>query len=195
MIEKPSLYDSVSTNEKYPQLNAGGFVGIIKRYDYFPDRNYIRIGIDIAEGQFKDYFETRKNKDNSWCYDANVYLSLKDTEGAIKSFKSNITAIERSNPDYEWDWDERSLFRKKVGIVIGLKEYMASDGTIKTKPYIKWLRSVDAIKSGNFKVPELEKLADETTSAVNSFMKLGNTVKDAYNKNVDFEIDEDDLPF
>jgi hypothetical protein len=194
MIEKPSLYDSVETNERYPKITAGGFVGIIKRYDYIPNKNYIRLGIDIAEGQFKDYFENRKNKDGSWCYDANVYLSLKDTEGAIKSFKSNITAIERSNPDYEWDWNEKSLFRKKVGIIVGLKEYATNDGTIKTKPYIKWLRSVDAIRNGDFKVPELEKLADETTSAVNSFMALGNSVKNAKNS-VEFDIDEDDLPF
>ena len=96
MIKKPENYDNVFVSKT---LDAGGFILKIVKTEYVPSKEYVMLYLDIAEGPFKDYFAS-KQFDGKWSKDAIKYLSLKNTDGAIKAFKADITAIENSNENY-----------------------------------------------------------------------------------------------
>ena len=84
-------------------------------------------------------------------------------EKALPFFKAFITAVEESNSGYRFDDNEETLKGKLVGLVIGQEEYRKLDGTIGKRWYINQVRSIQAIKSGKFAVPEFKKLKDEST--------------------------------
>ena len=74
-------------------------------------------------------------------------------------FKAFKTALEKSNPGYTFREDDlQDMRRKYIGVVIGMEEYIAKDGTVKTRPTVRQTRSVDSIRNGDFKVPELKTL-------------------------------------
>ncbi len=39
-------------------------------------------------------------------------------------FKGMISCIEKSNEGYEWNWDEKTLKGKKIGVLFGREQYM-----------------------------------------------------------------------
>ena len=59
------------------------------------------------------------NSQNFW--GGNFFRSYK--ESTIGFFKGFITAIEKSNPAYRWDWNEQGLKGKLIGIVLQEEEY------------------------------------------------------------------------
>lgn len=191
MIKKPANYDNVAFKQT---LEAGGYILKIVKTEYVPTKEYVMLYLDIAEGPYKDYF-SRNQFNGKWSLDAVKYLTLKDTDGAIKSLKADITAIERSN-NFTWDWEEKSLLNKKVGGVFGKVQYQAKDGTLKFRVKLDRLRSIESIVTGDFTIPEpkfLEVTGEagnvdylESTRAIASFMAKENST---------FEISEDDLPF
>lgn len=197
MIKKPENYDNVVVKQPF---EVGGYVTEIVKTEYVPNKEYVMLYLDIAEGPFKGYFKNRQY-DNKWSKDAVKYLSLKNTDGAIKAFKADMTSIENSNAGYTWNWDEKSLEGKRVGAVFGKVQYQANDGTLKFRVRLKQFRSVNKILAGDFTVPEPEFLdlgeAGATDylndmKAISSFLEKNPTPP---NFNNDFDISDDDLPF
>jgi hypothetical protein len=187
VIKKPENYDNVGIKQV---LEAGGYVLKIVKTEYVPSKEYVRLFVDIAEGPFANYFANR-TYNGEWSLDAIKYLSLKNTEGAIKALKSDVTAIENSN-NFTWDWEEKSLVGKLVGGVFGKIQYQANDGTLKFKVKLDRLRSVDKIRSGDFIVPE-PKLLDLSETGSADYLESMRAVASFEAKN--FDVDEDDLPF
>ena len=190
MIKKPENYDNININQ---QLEPGGYILKIVNAEYVPNKDYVILNLDICEGHMKDYF-SKKVYNGRWNANAVKYLSLKNSDGAIKSLKSDITAIERSN-NIVFDWNEKSLIGKKVGGVFGKVQYQANDGTLKFNVKLKRLRSIESIVTGDYEIPEPEYLnlsevgsSDylESTRAVASFLEK--------EKN-EIYISDDDLPF
>jgi hypothetical protein len=192
VINKPEMYDNVDVKQT---LEAGGYVLKIVNAEYVPTKDYVVLHLDIAEGPFKDYFK-KKEYNGKWSLDAVKYLSLKNTEGAVKALKSDITSIERSN-NITFDWNEKSLINKKVGGIFGKVQYQANDGTLKFRVKLKRLRSVEAIVTGDFEVPAPEYL-DLTETGNTDYLNSMREVASSTNKvkeNDDFFISDDDLPF
>lgn len=172
-MNKPENFDSepAATGE-YKSLPAGGYVCKIlgaKVEQSQSGKEMLVMRIDIAEGEYKDYFsqaweeKVQVNKDAKWgC----IYRQL--TEGdSTKFFKGMLSAIEKSNPGYQWDWKESGLKGKLVGAIFGEEEFESNkDGSIKKSCKIKWLRSVESIRSGDFKIPEVKRI---NTSAASAF--------------------------
>ena len=61
-------------------------------------------------------------------------------------FKGLITAIERSNPGFIWNWDENSLKGKLFGGVFGREEYMGTDGKPRWSCKVRFVRSVEGVE-------------------------------------------------
>ncbi len=115
--------------------------------------------IDIAEGSEAGYYRAANEKfGGEW---RGIYRQgTTDANGGCNPwFKGMITAIEESNNGFVFDFDERSLIGLSCGGVFGEEEYVAKDGSVKTITKIAQIRSVDAILSGDFKVPA-KKLLD-----------------------------------
>ena len=172
-MDKPLNYDSeqAATGE-YKIFPAGGYVCKIlgaKVEQSQSGREMLVLRMDVAEGDYKNYFtqlweeKVQTNKDAKWgC----VYRQLTDGD-STKFFKGMIVAIEKSNPKYQWNWEESSLKNKLVGAIFGVEEFESNkDGSILKSSKIKWLRSVESIRKGDFTIPEIKRL---DMSAANAF--------------------------
>lgn len=177
-------WNEVDDLKEFEKLPAGGYICGITKVEDVADRQYLRIEYDIAEGEFKNYFRNLNESLGFWA--GNFIRSY--TVKAQGFFKAFLTAVEKSNHTFkviDFNNDERKLKRMYVGLVLGEEEYLNAKGEVKTRMYVAETRSTQAIKDGDFKVPEFKKL--KTTPPTNS--------KPA---EVDFEeigADDGDLPF
>ena len=122
-------------------------------------------------------------------------------------FKGFVSAVEASNKGYTFDFDEQTLVGKVVGLVLGDEEFLNQKGQVRTRTYVNAVRSVEAIKNGDYKVPELKKLdaskvttAATTTSSAPFVDPFADTpspapAKTEETKTVDEFFTDDDLPF
>ena len=72
--------------------------------------------------------------------------------------KGFTVAVEKSNSGYVWNFDEKSLKGKIVGLVLGEEEFVNSVGKLRTRTYVESVRSVDSIRKGDFTIPALKTL-------------------------------------
>ncbi len=185
-MRKPDGYDQTqAATGEFEILPAGGHICIIKQAKVdktSTEKEVIILVFDIYEGEFKDYYKRnfdRRKENNAEAKWQGTFRQL--TEGkSLPFFKGMIEAIEKSNPGFKWDWDETKLKGKVFGGVFGEEEYEGSDGKIHTSVKCRFVRTVEAVKSGKFTMPD-KKLA----SGSNSQQQGGFTPID----------EDDDFPF
>ena len=119
----------------------------------FPDK---KVTINLAPAELQ--------KDGAYL-DLPIALAILTLSGqlikndtALSFFKGFITAVEKSNPGYHWDWDEKKLIGKNVIAVFGDEEYEDKNGNIKIGTKLVEFRSLEAYKEGKITVPPLKKL-------------------------------------
>ena len=147
---------------------VGGFICVIKSVEDVPEKEYLRVGYDIAEAitpdqqEFVGMYEKRK-KERDFDYPSTI-VSYK--EQSLPFFKGFVTALEESNKGYKWDNDEQKFVGMQIGFVIGEEQYMGRDKNgapkVKVRTYVAERRSVQTIKDGDFIIPEFKKLEQET---------------------------------
>lgn len=177
----------------FPTLPAGGYICEIKGAQEGTTRNgaqMLVLMIDIAEGEQKGFYSKQYNADRAKGRDAKwrgmFYQLTTDREELTSGFfKGLITAIERSNPGYKWDWDESKLKGKKVGFVFREEEYLNQRGEVRTSVKATWPRDVEAIRQG-VEVPEIKRLANAPPAPSASFAPGGTGF---------VEVEDDSLPF
>lgn len=176
---KKQNWDKVEDAKEYAKPTPGGYICGITNVIDDEQKEYLKIEYDFAEGKFKNYWRELNKAKGFW--GGSFIRSYK--EKALPFFKGFKTAVEQSNPGYKFDEDNlAALKRKLIGLVLGEEEYQANDGSIKSRLYVAQILSADKIKSGNFKVPSLKKLAD--------------SVPQTSTPSSDFTpIDDGDLPF
>lgn len=151
-------WDSIEATGTRKRLGAGGYIAKLTMAQDFPEREYLRIEYDIADGEFSGY---GINSLERFGFNPLSFIrSYKPT--ATGMFKAFISAVEHSNrnffADVEHGFDERQLVGKLVGLVVGEEEYLKRDATIGTRYVVAAVCSVDDIKAGRFTVPEKKKL-------------------------------------
>jgi len=188
-MQKPQGYDEAQafTGEN-TALPAGGYIcKIVQANETLSNsgKNMLVLLLDIAEGEYKDYFKTqfdrvvKNNPDAKW---GGTYRQ--PTEGkSVNFFKGLVTSIEVSN-NFVWPWGskELNLKGKLLGGIFGREQYQHMSGDLRFFTRCQAVRSVSTIREGNFQVPE-DKLLTGVSAAPSS---TGSFV----------EIDDDgDLPF
>lgn len=168
-MKKISGYDKIQESGSFKRLGPGGYVVKLLDVADVPDKEYLKVSFDVCEGPNKDFFmnefksDTRENK--KWPNAGTFIRSYK--EKALPMLKGFTGAVERSNAGYTWDFDEKKLKGKIVGLVLGEEEFLNSTGKVRTRTYVAAVRSVDVIRDGKFEVPSLKKLdTTKTTTAV-----------------------------
>ena len=156
-------------------------------------KNTLKISIDIASGEYKDYFlkayETDTRVDRKWNNNAVRYLAYEGDNVAF--FKGFITTIENSNVGYTWDWDETKLKGKKVCGVFQYEEYEKQDGTRGIKVRLSKFRSLDKLK--DIEVSDSIKMLDGSYVSYDDYMERKEDKFADFKDSV--EINETDLPF
>ena len=181
-MKKPSNWNDVKAAGERVKLPAGGYEAKIinaKVVSYDGSNGSyerLEIAVDITAGEYKDYykqdFDSNTRDDKKWRGVARFYVPTDDgseKDEYTKSVLKSVTdALEGSNKDYHWDWDETSLKGLKVGILVRDKEYEV-DGKHGFSPEIFRFTDINRIKEGKFTVPKQKLLKESSgTSAAAS---------------------------
>ena len=185
--------------DDFKGLPIGAYECVIKdarlNHNEETGKNTLKISIDIASGEYKDYFlkayETDTRVDRKWNNNAIRYLAYEGDNVAY--FKGFIKVIENSNIGYVWDWDETKLKGKKLCGVFQYEQYEKRDGTKALKVRLNKFRSLD--KLGEIEVSDSVKMLDGTYKSYDDYMEfVENKANEIFGKDI-VEISNDQLPF
>lgn len=144
MIKKPEGYDSAEAAKigEFQTIQPGWYTATImtvKEGTTQSGSQFLEFYFDINNGEYARYYDKEyksqrpANGEKRWRGTVRYFLS----EKALPMLKGGITSIEESNPGFKWDWDEKSIKGKLVGVGIRREQYEATDGMLKfaTRPY------------------------------------------------------------
>lgn len=191
-IKRFSNYETTRSYSDYPQLPTGGYILRIMGAEVKQNSvgQYVQIGCDIAEGEYKDFFakeyRNQNGEDKKW--HCNYLLNVPNDDGTEKDgwtarrFKTVIEALESSNPGYHFDWDETKFKNKLIGGLFNLREYVGRDGKVHTAVNLAQLTDVQRIRDGKFTIPE-NKTINQTsgnrgTQSSTGFMSIPDGVEE-----------------
>ena len=197
MNKIPGYDESPAFTGESQALPAGKYICVIKGAKdtvSSTGRKQFVLLFDIAEGDYKGYYNNRYQQDAQrngtnakW---QGVFRQGYEGKG-LPYFHGMMTSIEESNAGYKWDWNENGLKGKRIGIVFGREQFRAQDGSLKwaTKPVA--VRSIEGLK--NAKVPEDKPLTDAAPSW--GVPSPAPTFENPQQGFYDIDGSEDDLPF
>jgi len=155
----------------FGNIPAGAYVCEIKSVTDVPDREYLLIEYDIAEGDYIGCFSERAERWDSWPSSGKMYWSYKQT--ALGMFKARIQAVERSNAGYTFNDDENTLVGKRVGLVLCEEEYRNNNGGISTR--IKADRAIPVEDAPKTAAPAVKRLKGEDGLQAGVFTEISDT--------------------
>lgn len=154
-------WNSVNEAQEYKRPGPGGYIIKIVSVEDVEEKEYLKIEYDIADGEFKNYYKDLYKSRGFW--GGSFIRSYKAK--ALPFFKAFKTSVEVTNKGFEFKNDPQSLVGKFCGAVFGEEEYEANDGSVKKRLYFHQARSGQAIRNGEFEVPELKKLAKRSNDS------------------------------
>ena len=175
MIKKPMNWDNVQEIGERKTLPLGAYVCKVKQVRV-QDNSYgsqLALLFDIAEGEHAGFynqdFTANTDPNKKWKGLLRVWLPKDDgsdkDELTKRIFKGFVTAFERSNPGYRWDWNENSLAGKTIGIMYRNEEwdYEGKHGWA-VRPF-KAI-SADTVREGNYTLPKDKPLSNGSSTTV-----------------------------
>mgnify|MGYP006891094408 FL=1 len=172
MISRPNNWDNVQAFRDRQKLPVGAYVCYIKQSVVQENScgNQLCVLFDISAGEYAGYyddgFKRDQRKDKKWKGVLRLWLPKEDgsdkdewTKSILKGF---IAAVEESNRGYKWDWNEKSLAKKEIGILFRNEEWEYEGKTgWATRPFRAI--SVDSVEDGSYTIPKDKPLKNEPT--------------------------------
>lgn len=196
MINKPRNWNEVKEFSDRPKLPLGAYVCKVKKVA-LQNNSYgdqLCILFDIAEGDwrnfYKEEFDSNTQANKKWKGVLRQWLPKDDgsekDEKTKRAFKSFISAFEKSNPGYQFNWDENSLIGKYFGVLYRNEEYSFDDKHgWAVRPYIAI--STDKARSGDYRLPEDKPLQNKVDDSYASYTEPTNYAL--------LEDDDSEIPF
>ena len=190
-------YDKIDVSER-KFLPVGGYVCVIKKAEVKTysgsngDFEKLEICFDIAEGDEKGFFtadyKSQTSEDKKWRGKKQLYVPLDDgsekDEWTQKALKRFTNAVEDSNKNYHWDWDETKLKGKLVGIIFQETEWEFK-GRTGWSAQPAFFTSAENIRTDKYKIPDKKPLKNKSSEAI---MKNPDIFVEA-------DISDEDMPF
>ena len=150
----------------FTRLPAGAYVCVIRDVKDFPDKEYLKVDYDIAEGEYAGYYDEIREGHIDWEWVGAYVKSYKPK--ALPMFKRFCSAVSKSNGNFVFDGgkvnaDESTLIGKKLGVVLREEEYYGNDGNIKSRLVVHSECPID--KLGEQRIPEAKRLQPTDTAA------------------------------
>ena len=199
MMNRPSNWDNIQGKDagEYVSLPPGVYCCRITNAKATKtkntDKEMVELTLDVASGEYKGIFAKSQYPP--------IYRQLTGNddgnEDRQKFFKGMITAIEKSNDGYKWDWNPAGLVGKLLVVAFGEEEYLNRDGALATSVKPRFVRSVPQMREGGIEVPGLKKLNGNATAG-NNYTPPNTTQSstNGFSPIAPDGIDEDDdLPF
>ena len=155
----------------FEPLPVGVYVGRI--YGAKADDKALTLQLDVTEGEHNQYYHKRfeADKDSPYGQKYKGMFRLNLPNGGqyddinIRIFNSAIGAIEMSNPNYHWDWNEAGLKGKAVGFCIREREFVSADGNVAVMNEICNLVPEEDARNGKVKPPKRKNLKNRPAEA------------------------------
>jgi len=173
------------------KLPEGAYVAKIMNVKYVPGENgnsdRIDLQFDIAEGEYKGFFkkqyEENTQEDKKWKGKTSIYVPKDDgsekDEWTKNSFAKWTNALEDSNNNYKWDWDENKWKGLSIGLMFALTGNVI-EGKEVTYTEVRYPMSVENAKKPDVKIPAIKKRNGYTGNAPvptdNSFVNVPDSV-------------------
>lgn len=195
MIKKPNNWDSVHELSDRKRLPLGAYVCNVLKVTVESTQygDVMQIGFDICEGEYKNFFRDDFNantrEDKKWRGVLRQWLPKDDgsekDEFTKSAFKTMLAAFTASNNGFVFDWNEKSLVGKTVGVIFRNEEWeMNGKSGWSVRPFRAV--SADKVRSGDITLPKDKPLKNKANA----------TVVDTYSADDFAPIDDgDDLPF
>lgn len=152
---------NVQEASDFKRPTPGAYVCTITSAVDVPEKEYLILGYDIAEGEFKGYYSKLREDHPEWTNAGTYYRSYKPT--ALGMFKRMCSAISKSNGKFVFDGktnaDEKTLIGKKIGLVFQEEEYYGNDGEKKTRLIINKECAVDDVATQ--RIPLLKAIKED----------------------------------
>lgn len=159
-------WENIQESTSFKRLAPNGYIVKILKIEDHPDKEYLKIYFDIVKGDDKGYFKKQYDgdtrKERKWPNAGTFIRSYKDS--AASMFKGFINAIEKSNKGYQWNFDEKTLVNKVVGLIIADEQYQNQKGQVRVHNYVAAVRSVETIEKGEYEIPALKELTTTKTT-------------------------------
>lgn len=161
-MQMPKGYEAVKVGGEFIPINLGGHKAIIKKAEETETstgKPMIVLAIEFDKGDsqpdyFTNLFKEDTREDKKWPNSGMIRIVSEDANGECsRSFKSFITALEASNPNFhiEWGKDFGVQFKgKKLGVVYGEVENLYNDKLTMRHEY-RWC--CDYAKADTQKIP------------------------------------------
>ena len=181
MIEQFKDYATTQAYSDYPKLPKGGYVltimGVSQKINSMG--KYLQIGMEIKEGENKDFFSNQYKNDqrSEKKWGCNFLLSIPKDDGSEKdgwtkrSFKTFTEALEDSNSNYHFDWDETKWKGLEIGGLFNEREYTKNDGSIGRVTNLKKICASEKIRKGDYTLPE-DDLLEKSTNSDTGFLNV-----------------------
>ena len=156
-------------DEQYEQLPPGLYYFKFCQVKDEPDKEYLYMEYDIAEGDHKGYFERLSNRAGFWGGNLRLYYTSK----AENIFKRALKAINTANGTYEFNpfddgknADEKTLIGKNFWAVIHEVEYEKANGEIGSRMSVESTAFISDKKGreGNFNKKLLDKVVRKSNA-------------------------------
>lgn len=203
MINRPNNWNEVKEFSDRPKLPLSAYICKVKKTAIQSTEYGAQLCVlfDIVEGNFKDYFDNdfkaNQNQDKKWKGVLRQWLPKDDgsekDEWTKSSFKGMVTSFEKSNPGYQFDWNEASLVGKLIGILFRNEEWEYDGKTGWAVRPFKAI-SVDSVRSGEFTLPKDKPLKKKVDSGYSYGTDSGFSAYDSA-QFADLEDDDGELPF
>ena len=167
-MKRINNWENIQESTSFKRLTPNGYICKILNVEDYPEKEYLKIYFDIVKGDDKGYFKKQYDgdtrKERKWPNAGTFIRSYKDS--AASMFKGFTNAVEKSNKGYQWNFDEKTLVNKVVGLIIADEQYQNQKGQVRVRNYVAAVRSVETIEKGEYEIPALKELTTtKTTSA------------------------------
>ena len=165
---KPPGFDEATAIKGggFPQLPPGGYICRIveaKEQQSKSKRNMMVIALDIAEGEYKDFygkqFQRRRAENAEAKWPCLYYQMMEGDDYTMGRLKGMLIALEESNANFKvasWDWDEKKLKKLLCCGVFREEEYLNHEGKVRTS--VKCISILPKADLPTVKVPEKKTL-------------------------------------
>lgn len=169
MIKQPSNWNEVQEFTENAKLPLDAYVCKVKRAEVQGEQ--LCIAFDIAEGAqtgfYKRAFASDNRENKKWKGVLRLWLPKDDgsdrDEWTKSTLKGMVTAFEKSNPGYKWNWNEQSLAGRMIGILFRNEEWEYEGKTGWTVRPFRAI-SVDTVRSGDYTLPKDKPLKKKESS-------------------------------
>ena len=167
-MKRINNWENIQESTSFKRLTPNGYICKILNVEDHPDKEYLKIYFDIVKGDDKGYFKKQYDgdtrKERKWPNAGTFIRSYKDS--AASMFKGFTNAVEKSNKGYKWDFDEKTLVNKVVGLIIADEQYQNQKGQVRVRNYVAAVRSVETIEKGEYEIPALKELTTTKTTTL-----------------------------